>query len=118
MKALLVVVALLATCVLLVSACTGSSDKVATGVVLSVDQPAVGQVEGFTLRTSDGQTLTFTVGAVAQGGGAFPPEHLTDHQRTAEPVRVTYRVEGDRNVATKLEDAADGNEGPAASEPA
>jgi hypothetical protein len=62
-------------------------------------------VDGFTLRTGDGTVMTFSVGVVDQDEGAFPPEHLTEHQRTAEPVKVTYKVQDGKNVATKLQDA-------------
>lgn len=89
----------------LLAACSGPSDQVVTGVVLTVDQPSAGQVDGFTLRTNDGNVLTFTVGVVDQDQDAFPPEHLTEHQRTAEPVKVTYHVDNGKNVVTKLQDA-------------
>jgi hypothetical protein len=92
----------------LVAACSGPQPQVVTGVVITVDQPSAGNVDGFTLRTSDGQVMTFTVGVVDQDEGAFPPEHLTEHQRTAEPVKVTYKVQNGQNVATKLQDADEG----------
>jgi hypothetical protein len=88
-----------------IAACNGAQSQVVTGVVLTVDQPTAGQVDGFTLRTADGQVLTFTVGVVDQDEGAFPPQHLTEHMQTAEPVKVTYKVQDGKNVATKLQDA-------------
>jgi hypothetical protein len=92
----------------LVAGCNGPQSQVVTGVVLTVDQPSAGNVDGFTLRLCDGQVLTFTVGVVDQDEGAFPPEHLTEHQRTAEPAKITYKVQNGQNVATKLQDADEG----------
>ncbi len=107
MKKLFAFVGLLSLA-LVIAACNGASQQVVTGVVLTVDQPSAGQVDGFTLHTSDGPVMTFTVGVVDQDAGAFPPEHLTEHQRTAEPVKVTYKVQNGQNVATKLQDADQG----------
>jgi uncharacterized lipoprotein NlpE involved in copper resistance len=86
--------------------CAAAAEKTATGVVVSVDSPTLGQVNGFTLRTASGETLVFSVGVVDQGAGAFPPQHLTEHQADGEPVTVTYTVKDGKNVATKLTDAA------------
>ena len=36
----------------------------------------------------------------------FPPGHLAEHQATAAPVRVWYRMRGDERYALRLEDAA------------
>jgi hypothetical protein len=77
----------------------------ATGVVTSIDQPSLTDLRSFTLRTTDGQTLTFSVGTLETGGNAFAPGHLTVHLVTAQPVLVTYHRAGDRLVATRLEDA-------------
>lgn len=62
------------------------------------------EIESFSLRTSDGQVLSFTIGPIELDEGAFPPAHLREHQAVAEPVEVTYRREGDRLVAVRLED--------------
>jgi hypothetical protein len=95
----------LALSVLILIGCNGPQSQVVQGVVLTVDQPSAGNVDGFTLRPCDGQVMTFTVGVVDQDEGAFPPEHLTEHQRTAEPAKITYKVQDGKNVATKLQDA-------------
>ena len=52
--------------------------------------------------------MTFTVGVVDQDEG-HSRRHLTEHQRTAEPVKVTYKVQNGQNVATKLQDADEGS---------
>ena len=40
-----------------------------------------------------------------ENGDEFPPGHLAEHQATAEPVVVYYRVEGNERFAVRLEDA-------------
>lgn len=97
-------VALLA---LLLVGCGGAETQVQTveGLVLEVlgDSPA--DIEAFTLRTDEGEALRFSLGAGASEDGGFPASHLREHQALAEPIRVTYRVEGGINVAVRLEDA-------------
>lgn len=94
-----------AVAALLASAACSGSLQTASGVVLEVDGSSLSQIDGFVLRTPDGQMITFVVGPVAFGQASFPPQHLREHQQLAQPVRVTYRVESGRNVAIKLEDA-------------
>ena len=81
-----------------------SGDRTLVGVIVAVDAASLTRVRGFTLRTSDGTTTTFASGNL-ENGDEFPPGHLVEHQATAVPVRVWYRVEGTRNVAVRLEDA-------------
>ena len=74
------------------------------GVIVGVEAQGLTDVRGFTLRTSDGSSVEFTLGDL-ENGTEFPPGHLVEHQATAEQVRVWYRDEGDRKVAIRLEDA-------------
>ena len=74
------------------------------GVVISVDAASLTDVRGFTLRTSDGASTAFDIGAL-ENGAEFPPGHLVEHQSTAQPIRVWYRTEDGRKVAIRLEDA-------------
>jgi hypothetical protein len=76
----------------------------ATGIVVAVDSPALGAVDGFELRADDGATMAFDTRGLRFGEG-FPAAHLAEHQAVAEPVRVTYRIEGGRNVVVRLDDA-------------
>ena len=76
-----------------------------TGVVVAVDGSSLTDVRGFTLRTTDGRTVEFGLGAV-ENGAQFPPAHLREHQATATPIVVTYREEAGRRLAIRLEDAA------------
>jgi hypothetical protein len=75
------------------------------GVIVGVDAQGLTDVRGFRLRTADGATVEFTMGDL-ENGTEFPPGHLVEHQATAQQVRVWYRVEGDRKVAIRLEDAS------------
>jgi hypothetical protein len=74
------------------------------GVVVAVDSGGLTDVRSFTLRTTDGQLLTFGL-ADLQNGVEFPPGHLGEHQLTASPVRVWYRPGDDPPQAIRLEDA-------------
>jgi hypothetical protein len=83
----------------------GSADAPSlVGVIVGVESEGLDKVLGFTIRTQDGATVLFTIGAL-ENGAAFPPGHLVEHQATAQPIRVWYRIEGDARVAIRLEDA-------------
>lgn len=75
-----------------------------SGVVTAVDGPSVAEVDGFTLRTADGQTLAFAVETLTLDGGK-PAPHLREHLLSGAPVTVWYQVEGDRLVALRYDDA-------------
>jgi hypothetical protein len=77
----------------------------ATGVIVAVDSAGLGDVRGFTLRQLGGQTMEFRLGEL-ENATDFPPGHLAEHQATAEPVLVLYRMEGDERFAVRLEDAS------------
>ncbi len=74
-----------------------------SGIVVKVDALGLTDVRGFTLRTADGRELVFTIG-VLENGTIFPPAHLGEHLATASPVKVTFHVEGERLVVTRIED--------------
>ena len=74
------------------------------GVIVAVDSGGLDDVRGFTLRRPGGETLEFTLGEL-ENEVEFPPGHLAEHQVTAEPVAVTYRMEGTERFAVRLEDA-------------
>jgi hypothetical protein len=75
------------------------------GVVVSIDSAGLTDVTGFSLRTPDGRTYMFKMGQL-ENGTEFPPGHLAEHRANAEPIRVTFRVEGGTLVAVRLEDAS------------
>jgi hypothetical protein len=74
------------------------------GVVVAVDSAGLGQVRGFTLRTSDG-TYGLTLGPL-ENATEFSPSHLTEHMLSSEPVRAYVRTEGNEAIVYRLEDAS------------
>jgi len=76
----------------------------AVGVIVGVQSQGLARVSSFTLRTTDQGSLVFVIGDL-ENGVEFPPGHLVEHQATAQPVRVWYRIEDDSKVAIRLEDA-------------
>jgi hypothetical protein len=74
------------------------------GVLTSVDSAGLDAVKGFTLRTNAGATVTFELG-VLENATEFPPGHLAEHLATSSPVRIFFRVEDDRLVVYRIEDA-------------
>jgi hypothetical protein len=83
---------------------SGTDRSVADGVIVRVESEGLDRVRGFTLRTSDGRTLEFELGTLERGA-EFPPGHLAEHQATAQPVRVSYVMDGDTRLAVRIEDA-------------
>ncbi len=80
------------------------ADRVEVGVVINVDAVSLTDVRGFTIRTPDGRTVPFRIGAL-ENGAEFPPGHLGEHVATATPIRVTYRDGAGERFAVRLEDA-------------
>jgi hypothetical protein len=77
----------------------------ATGIVTAVDQPSLTDVRGFTLRTSAGTEMTFSIGDLELTDGAFPANHLREHMATSSPVKVAFETNGSKRIATRLTDA-------------
>ncbi|HET9520370.1 MAG TPA: hypothetical protein VFO73_04920 [Candidatus Limnocylindrales bacterium] len=103
-----IVIALAALLVVVVTSFARPASRVETGVVVGVDAVSLTEVRGFTIRTPDGRTVTFRIGAL-ENGTEFPPGHLREHAATATAVRVTYLEEGSELVAVRLEDAVVAN---------
>jgi hypothetical protein len=78
--------------------------QTATGIVVTVDSPSPGVVDGFVLRTDGGATIAFSTRTTQFDRVGFPPQHLREHQALASPVRVTYRAADGVNEVVKLED--------------
>lgn len=88
-----------------VAAGCGPATQSAAGIVIAVDQASLTDIRSFTLRTEDGDTLTFRMGTLDLSGGAFPANHLREHMTTTAAVAVAYtETDGDR-VAVRLVDA-------------
>ena len=92
---------------LVLAACGGVVAQIQTveGLVIEVVGDSPADIEAFTMRTPQGEQLRFSLVATDVGHAGFPATHLREHQALAQPVRVTYRVEGDVNVVVRLEDA-------------
>lgn len=75
-----------------------------SGVIVAVDSRGLDDVRAFTLRTDDGAILVFDLREM-QATATFPLGHLAEHQATAEPVLVAFRVEDGVLVATQVDDA-------------
>ncbi len=74
------------------------------GILTDIDSEGLTQVTAFTIRTQDGQSITFKIGTL-ENGAQFPPGHLAEHLATSSPVRVYFRAEGPDLVVYRLEDA-------------
>jgi hypothetical protein len=82
-----------------------------TGLVTAVDSSGLTDVRGFTIRTDDGRTVVFRIGAL-ENGARFPPGHLLEHRATGVKIVVTYRQENGALVAVRLEDAPSASASP------
>jgi hypothetical protein len=103
--------ALLAALLLVAAGCAPAATAVpptrtARGVLLSVESPSIQRVESFTLRTDDGQELSFATAPDfnASASHAMTPGHMRQHMALADPVTVTYREEQGRLVAQSATD--------------
>jgi len=85
-------------------ACAGGDSRV-TGVLTDVDGDLT-TVESFEIQ-SGGERLRFVPddGLDVFGDDGTPLSHLFEHLQTGDPVRVTYRVDGDVKVAILVEDS-------------
>ncbi len=74
------------------------------GVAIKVASTGLASVSSFTLRTDDGRTLDFGLGAL-RNGTTFPPCHLAEHVATSQRIRVWYaEISGGGLDALWLED--------------
>ena len=77
----------------------------ASGVVMEVDSPSLGQVDAFELRTTEGESLLFDTSEL-RFRPEFPAAHLIEHRLVGDVITVTYKQEGDRLMVTQLDDPA------------
>jgi hypothetical protein len=79
--------------VLLLAACAAQTSGTSRGIVLGVDG-SLEEVTSFTVLV-DGEEVTF---APVEGGDYdFPLSHLREHQRTGEPILVTWELDEEGN---------------------
>ena len=108
------VIALVAAAAFLATTLGQPPRQTETGVVIAVDSTSLTNVKGFTIRTPDGRTVTFTLGPL-ENASQFAPGHLNEHVATAVPVLVTYRDENGQRVVVRLEDAVTASPSPSPS---
>jgi hypothetical protein len=82
----------------------GPGRRVETGVVVAVEATSLSSVQGFSIRTTDGRTVDFRVGAI-ENATTFPPGHLAEHKVSLAPIQVTYVDRDGGHVAVALADA-------------
>lgn len=96
--------ALGAIAIAVVLAGCGSSNVVA-GFVVDVRSSSLTEIDSVTLRTNDGETMTFRIDTLELGEDAFPATHLREHMALNQPVAVAFREEVGEKVAYRLKDA-------------
>ena len=96
--------ALVLTLAFVLLACGPANTSVA-GFVTDIEAKSLTEVDSFTLRTPEGDEMTFRVGNVELDDGAFPVSHLREHMALGQGVAVAYRDEGSERVAYRLGDA-------------
>ena len=99
-----VVVAVVAVAIGAATILGGPGRKVDTGIVVSVQATSLSAVQGFSIRTTDGQTVDFRIGAL-ENASVFPPGHLAEHKVSLVPVQVTWVERDGSRVAVRIEDA-------------
>jgi hypothetical protein len=90
------------------------SERSLTGIVVTVDGNGPASVNAVTVRSSEGQVLTFDVGRLDLNNG-LPAAHLREHLASGAPIVVEYVVEGDRNVLLRYNDAPTASPSPSSS---
>ena len=107
-RRLVVLVAAVAAVIVLAVAATtilgGPGRQVKIGIVVAVQATSLSAVQGFSIRTTDGETIDFRVGTLENATG-FPPGHLAEHKVSLAPIRVTYIDRDGVHTAIRLEDA-------------
>ena len=85
----------------------GPSRQVQTGIVVAVQSTSLTDIQGFSIRSADGQTWEFRVVAL-ENASSFAPGHLAVHKVNLVPVRVTYVDRNGVHEAVRIEDAPSG----------
>lgn len=91
--------------VLLALACGGGGERSVEGILTNVDAASLTQVETFTMRDNDNNTIVFRIAPDARQDleEGFAPSHLREHAVAVGQVKVFYRVEDGEFLALKIE---------------
>lgn len=73
---------------------------VLSGLLVEVEPASFLLVASLTLRTDAGELIPM----VTEGNIGKTPGHLREHMALGQPVTVTVRYDGDRVIATRIED--------------
>jgi hypothetical protein len=76
-----------------------------SGVVIEVDSPGLGRVDGFVLVNGEGERLDFDTTEL-EFRAEFPASHLSEHKVIGDVIEVTYKTDDDRRIVTQLDDDA------------
>lgn len=74
------------------------------GVIVDVQADSLTKARLIQVRTPSGEVIAFDLTRLT-GAALIPPGHLTEHQVTAEPVRVSYQSEAGARFAVRVDDA-------------
>jgi hypothetical protein len=80
-------------------------EREAIGLVTAVEGSGPADVRQFTLRTDEGQTLSFSIRPGRLSATAFPAAHLREHLASGQKVRVRYVAESGTLIPIDLADA-------------
>lgn len=97
--------ALFAASLLVAAACGGDNgDRSVEGIITDVQSSSLTEIDLFTVRTNDGETIVFRIAPDAhpEPEEGFVPGHLRSHAVGAEQVKVYYREENGEFLATRL----------------
>ena len=101
---LVIVVAAIGLALVAATMLGGPGRQVETGIVVAVEATSLTSVQGFSIRTADGRTVDFRVGAL-ENASTFPPGHIAEHKVSLVPIQVTYVDRDGAHVAVALVDA-------------
>ena len=82
----------------------GPGRQVETGIVVAVQATSLSDVQGFSIRTTDGRTVDFRIDHL-ENASTFAPGHLAEHKVSLAPVRVTFVDRDGGHVAVLIDDA-------------
>lgn len=86
---------------LLFSMSCGDELSEVEGLVTGVEPRSAVEVKRFTVEDEEGNVFTFTT----EGFIGFTTSHFREHMMLAEPVKVSYKKEGDTLIAAFIQDA-------------
>lgn len=84
---------------------TPPSAKSVIGVIVDVQTESLTKARSIQIRTPAGEVVAFDLTRL-ESGAQVPPGHLTEHQVTAESVKVSYEEQDGTRFALRVDDVA------------